>query len=104
MVPETMKGEPELTVGWTGTEKKALAKSTTEKYVVSGGMNDNMLYGLDTSGARWYTAAFTAFRSCTNLHSINWPPSQIVLTEKIVEQESPTLQLCQILVMTQTLV
>jgi len=63
--------------------KKVFAKSTTEKCVVSGGINNNMVYGLDTSGACWYTAAFTAFRSYTNLHSVGRPSSQIFLTGKI---------------------
>lgn len=42
-----------------------------------------MVYGLGTFGARATTAAFTACKSCTNLHSSGWPTSRIFFTGNI---------------------
>lgn len=69
--------------GLTGTEKNAFAKSTTEKFVVFDGIRDRMVWGLETSGVRGWTAAFTACRSWTKRHSVGWPSSMIFLTGNI---------------------
>ncbi len=52
----------------TGTLKKALAKSTTVKYIAFCGICDKIVYGLGTRAALAITAEFTACRSCTNRH------------------------------------
>ena len=54
----------------THTKKKTLDKSTTENYAALDGIWESSVYGSGTICYRAITASFTAFRSCTNRHSV----------------------------------